>query len=54
MRVIVSNIIQIDRPTNEIIKYCRESLSFRNPEYFKKQQMGFRKPYRQTSCKRCF
>lgn len=41
MKIIVSNIIQINKPSPEIVNYCKTTLTFRNPEYFKKQQMGF-------------
>lgn len=41
MKIILSNCIEIREPTKEIIKYCKENLSFKNPEYDKKKRMGF-------------
>lgn len=41
MKITLSNIIQIEEPTSEIIKYCKEKLTVKNPEYNKKVQMGF-------------
>lgn len=41
MKVTLSNIIQIEEPTKEIIDYCKKQLTFSNPEYIKKQRMGF-------------
>lgn len=41
MRIIVSNIIEIQEPTALLINYCKEHLIFENPEYHKKMKMGF-------------
>lgn len=40
MNVIVSNKIIIDKPNNEIVDYCKNSLVLANPEYYKKERMG--------------
>lgn len=40
-KVIVSNIIEVDKPPQEILDYCKDNLVFKNPEYTKKVQMGF-------------
>lgn len=41
MKVTLSNIIQIEEPTKEILNYCKNELTFNNPDYTKKQRMGF-------------
>lgn len=41
MRVTLSNIIQIEEPTKEIMDFCKKELTFSNPDYIKKQRMGF-------------
>lgn len=41
MEIIISNIIQIKNPTQEIKDYCKKELIIKNPEYSKKVQMGF-------------
>ena len=41
MKVTLSNIIQIEEPTQEILDYCKNELTFNNPDYTKKQRMGF-------------
>lgn len=41
MRIILSNIIEIQDPTKEILDYCKKELTFSNPDYIKKQRMGF-------------
>ncbi len=41
MKIIISNIIEIQEPTKEILDYCNKELVFKNPEYSKKIQMGF-------------
>ena len=41
MKIIISNLIQINKPTTEIIDYCKKELTYNNPEYQKKVQMGF-------------
>lgn len=41
MKIIISNLIQIIEPNQDIINYCKSELIFKNPEYQKKVQMGF-------------
>lgn len=41
MKINISNIIEIKDPTQEIIDYCKKDLTFTNPDYIKKQRMGF-------------
>lgn len=41
MLIIISNIIEIREPTKEILDYCKKKLVFYNPDYIKKQRMGF-------------
>ena len=41
MKIILSNIIEIQEPTKEILDYCKQELTFSNPDYIKKQRMGF-------------
>lgn len=41
MKVILTNIIEIQEPTKEILDYCKKELTFSNPDYIKKQRMGF-------------
>lgn len=41
MRILLSNIIEIQDPTKEILDYCKKELTFSNPDYIKKQRMGF-------------
>lgn len=41
MKIILSNIIEIQEPEKDIIEYCKEKLTIKNPEYSKKVQMGF-------------
>lgn len=41
MKVTLSNIIQIEEPTREVLNYCKNQLTFSNPDYIKKQRMGF-------------
>ena len=41
MKIILSNIITIEYPTKEILNYCKKELTFSNPDYIKKQRMGF-------------
>lgn len=41
MKIIVSNVIEISEPTSQIVKYCKEQLTIKNPDYSKKVQMGF-------------
>lgn len=39
-RITVSNKIFVENPTSDVIKYCRENLMVRNPDYYKKVSMG--------------
>lgn len=41
MKITLTNIIQIEEPTQEILDYCKKELTFNNPDYTKKQSMGF-------------
>jgi len=41
MKITLSNIIEIQDPTKEILDYCKKELTFLNPDYIKKQRMGF-------------
>lgn len=41
MRILISNIIEILDPTKEILDYCKKELTFTNPDYTKKQRLGF-------------
>lgn len=41
MKIVVSNIIEIKNPTPLLISYCKEHLTYKNPEYQKKMAMGF-------------
>lgn len=41
MKIILSNIIEIQNPTKEVLDYCKKDLTFKNPDYIKKQRMGF-------------
>lgn len=41
MDIIISNIIKVHEPTKEILEYCKDKLTIKNPEYSKKIQMGF-------------
>ena len=42
MNFIVSNKITIEDPTHEMLAYCKSTLSFPNPDYLKKEEMGKR------------
>ena len=37
----VSNVITIDNPSGELLRWCRQNLKLKNPEYAKKQRMHF-------------
>lgn len=37
--ITVSNVITVDNPSQELLKFCDEHLKLRNPEYAKKQRM---------------
>ena len=39
--ITVSNVITIDNPSAELLKWCRQNLKLKNPEYAKKQRMHF-------------
>lgn len=41
MKINLTNIIEIQEPTKEILDYCKKELTFSNPDYIKKQRMGF-------------
>lgn len=41
MKIVISNILEITEPTDSVIKYCKEQLTFSNPDYIKKKRMGF-------------
>ena len=41
MKITLTNIIEIQDPTKEILDYCKKELTFSNPDYIKKQRMGF-------------
>ena len=39
--ITVSNVITIDNPSAELLKWCKQNLKLKNPEYAKKQRMHF-------------
>ena len=39
--IAVSNVITIDNPSQELLKFCNEHLKLKNPEYAKKVRMHF-------------
>ena len=39
--ITVSNVITIDNPSAELMKWCKQNLKLKNPEYAKKQRMHF-------------
>ena len=39
--ITISNVITIDNPSEELLKWCRQNLKLKNPEYAKKQRMHF-------------
>lgn len=41
MVIEISNVLTINEPTREIIKWCQDNLTLPNPEYAKKSRMGF-------------
>lgn len=41
MKIILSNVIEITEPSNNVLKYCKEKLTFVNPEYGKRKKMGY-------------
>ena len=41
MRILISNIIEIQEPTKEVLDYCKINYIYKNPSYEKKKRMGF-------------
>ena len=41
MKILLSNIIEIQEPNKQVLEYCKKQLTFSNPDYIKKQRMGF-------------
>ena len=41
MKITISNVIHIHEPNEAVIRYCRNSLTYNNPDYQKKKNMGF-------------
>lgn len=41
MSITVSNVITIDKPSAELLKWCQQNLKLKNPEYDKKLRMHF-------------
>lgn len=41
MKITISNVIHIHEPNEVVKKYCREKLTWKNPDYQKKKMMGF-------------
>ena len=41
MKITISNVIHIHEPNEVVKKYCREKLTYKNPDYQKKKMMGF-------------
>lgn len=39
--ITISNVITIDNPSEELLKWCKQNLKLKNPEYAKKQRMHF-------------
>ena len=39
--ITISNVITVDNPSAELLKWCRQNLKLKNPEYAKKQRMHF-------------
>ena len=39
--ITVSNVITVDHPSEELVKWCKQNLKLKNPEYSKKQRMHF-------------
>lgn len=40
-KIIVSNIIEIQEPNQNILKWVKENLTIKNPEYSKKVKLGY-------------
>ena len=41
MKIVLTNCIEISNPTEEVIKYCKKELVFKNPDMEKRKRMGF-------------
>ena len=41
MKIIISNVLEIQQPTKDILDYCKKVLTISNPEYEKKKHLGF-------------
>lgn len=41
MQVVVANVLTVSDPTPELLKWCKDNLILANPDYAKKQRMGF-------------
>lgn len=41
IKITLTNIIKIKDPDDSILKYCKNELTFSNPDYIKKKRMGF-------------
>lgn len=41
VKIVISNLIWVQNPPEELLAYCEQNLIFKNPEYTKKMQMGF-------------
>ena len=41
MKISLTNIIEIENPSQDILNYCKKELIFKNPDYDKKRRMGF-------------
>ena len=41
MKIVLTNCIEITDPTEDVIKYCKKELMFKNPEMEKRRRMGF-------------
>ena len=41
MKIYIDSEIKIHEPSKEILQYCKDNLTIKNPEIQKKQAMGF-------------
>ena len=41
MNTVISNRIYVTDPSDELVEWAKENLKFPNPEYAKKERMGF-------------
>ena len=41
MKIHLSNIIEIEEPTKDVLDFVKKSYIYSNPNYIKKQRMGF-------------